>query len=120
MASSQQAGSIIFGGFFVGLWLFLCLFRTDLTRDVDVGAWTFFGVIGLALAGGMYGTRVASPGLRTALYVVLGIAIAFLTAAFVLQQLAEGVAALITFVGAALVVTALPAPERDGAPAAQP
>jgi hypothetical protein len=117
MANGQQAGSIIFGGFFVGLWLYLCLFRTDLTRGLDVGYWVLFGVIGLALAGGIYGTRLAGPMARTILYVVLGVAIAFLTAAFLLQQLGEGVAALITFVGAALIVTALPVPNRP-APAA--
>lgn len=112
MGNGQQAGSIVFGGFFLGLWLYLLLFRTDLTRGLDLGQWALFGVVGLALAGGIYGTRVASGTARIVLYVALGVAIAFLTAAFVLQQLGEGVAALITFVGAALIVSALPVPER--------
>ncbi len=119
MATTQQAGSIVFGGFFLGVWLYLCLFRTPITDDLDLGQWVLLGVVGLALAGGMYATRVASGTARVVLYVILGIAIAFLTAAFVLNRMEEGVAALITFVGAALVVTALPAPER-GQHAAQP
>jgi hypothetical protein len=120
MANGQQAGSIIFGGFFLGLWLYLLLFRTPLTRDLDLGQWALFGIVGLALAGGMYGTRVASGTTRTVLYVVLGVAIAFLTAAFVLNTLAEGVASLITFVGAALIVTTLPLPQQAQAQQATP
>jgi hypothetical protein len=112
MANSQQAGSIIFGGFFLGVWLYLCLFRTPLSDNIDLGSWVLLGFVGLALAGAIYGTRIATGTTRLVLYVVLGIAIAFLTTAFVLQQLNEGVAALITFVGAALIVTALPVPER--------
>ena len=113
MASGQQSGSIIFGGFFIGVWLYLCLFTTPLSGDIDLGAWWLLGFVGLALAGAIYGTRVASGNLRIALFVAIGIAIAFLTTAFILEQLNEGVAALITFVGAALIVTALPVPERD-------
>lgn len=120
MASTQQAGSIVFGGFFLGVWLYLCLFATPLTDDLDLGQWVLFGVVGLALAGAMYGTRVATGTARVVLYVVLGIAIAFLTAAFVLNTMEEGVAALITFVGAALIVSALPVPDRSQPPAAQP
>jgi small-conductance mechanosensitive channel len=117
MGNGQQAGSIIFGGFFLGLWLYLLLFRTPLTHDLDLGQWALFGIVGLALAGGMYGTRIAQGTTRIILYVALGVAIAFLTAAFVLQQLGEGVAALITFVGAALIVSALPVPDRGQQPA---
>jgi hypothetical protein len=113
MATGQQSGSIIFGGFFIGVWLYLCLFRTPLSDDIDLGAWWLLGFVGLALAGAIYGTRIASGNLRIALFVAIGIAIAFLTTAFILEQLNEGVAALITFVGAALIVTALPVPERD-------
>src|SRR5690242_3126621 len=113
MANSQQAGSIIFGGFFVGIWLYLCMFRTDLTRDLDVGAWVLMGIVGLALAAGMYGTRLTEGTTRIILFVALGVAIAFLTAAVLLQQLGEGVAAVLTFVGAALIVTALPVPQRN-------
>lgn len=113
MATGQQSGSIIFGGFFIGVWLYLCLFRTDLSDDIDLGAWWLLGFVGLALAGAIYGTRIASGNLRIALFVAIGIAIAFLTTAFILEQLNEGIAALITFVGAALIVTALPVPERN-------
>ncbi|MEA3136610.1 MAG: hypothetical protein QOC71_891 [Thermoplasmata archaeon] len=114
MATGQQSGSVIFGGFFIGVWLYLCLFRTPLSNDIDLGAWVLLGFVGLALAGAIYGTRVTTGTLKLVLYVAIGIAIAFLTTAFILEQLNEGVAALITFVGAALIVTALPVPERAG------
>ena len=113
MATGQQSGSIVFGGFFIGVWLYLCLFRTPLSDDIDLGAWWLLGFVGLALAGAIYGTRVATGNVRIGLYVAIGIAIAFLTTAFLLEQLNEGVAALITFVGAALIVTALPVPPRS-------
>lgn len=112
MATGQQSGSIIFGGFFIGVWLYLCLFRTPLSDDIDLGRWVLFGFVGLALAGAIYGTRVAQGTVRLVLFIAIGIAIAFLTTAFILEQLDEGIAALITFVGAALIVTALPVPER--------
>lgn len=115
MATGQQSGSIIFGGFFIGVWLYLCLFRTPLSNDIDLGAWWLLGFVGLALAGAIYGTRVATGNLRIVLFVAIGIAIAFLTTAFILEQLNEGIAALITFVGAALIVSALPVPERQPA-----
>ncbi|HUR25465.1 MAG TPA: hypothetical protein VM327_05570 [Candidatus Thermoplasmatota archaeon] len=115
MANSQQSGSIVFGGFFIGVWLYLCLFRTPLSGDIDLGAWWLLGFVGLALAGAIYGTRIANGGLRIALFVTIGIAIAFLATAFIIEQLHEGIAALITFVGAALIVTALPVPERSHA-----
>lgn len=112
MATGQQSGSVIFGGFFIGVWLYLCLFTTPLSNDIDLGAWVLLGFVGLALAGAIYGTRVTSGTLKLVLFVAIGIAIAFLTTAFILEQLNEGVAALITFVGAALIVTALPVPDR--------
>ncbi|HJQ93273.1 MAG TPA: hypothetical protein VJ874_03185 [Candidatus Thermoplasmatota archaeon] len=118
MATGQQSGSIIFGGFFIGVWLYLCLFRTPLSDDIDLGAWWLLGFVGLALAGAIYGTRIASGNLRIGLFVAIGIAIAFLTTAFLLEQLNEGIAALITFVGAALIVTALPVPDRRDDPVA--
>jgi uncharacterized membrane protein YcfT len=113
MASGQQTGSVIFGGFFIGVWLYFCLFRTPLSPDIELGSWVLLGFVGLALAGAIYGTRVTSGTLRLVLFVAIGIAIAFLSTAFILEQLNEGIAALITFVGAGLIVTALPVPERN-------
>ena len=117
MATGQQSGSIVFGGLFIGIWLYLCLFTTPLSNDIDLGAWVLMGFVGLALAGAIYGTRVTQGTLKTVLFVAVGIAIGLLTTALVLEQLSEGWAALITFVGAALIVTALPVPDH-GQPAA--
>jgi hypothetical protein len=113
MASGPQYGSIIFGGFFVGVWLYLCLFRTPLSSDIQIGPWILLGVLGLVLAGGIYASRITQGNAKVAIFVVEGVAIAFLAMAFLLQQLTEGLAALITFVGASLIVTALPVPHHQ-------
>ena len=111
MASGQQWGSVIFGGLFLGVWLYLCMFKAP-GLTIELGPWVLLGVVGLALAAGIYGSRIAHGNARVAIYVVIGIAIGMLATAFVLGQLHEGLAALITFVGAALIVTALPVPQR--------
>jgi small-conductance mechanosensitive channel len=107
-------GAIVFGGLFLGVWLYLCLWQAPGIR-LHLGAWVLYGVVGLALAAGIYGSRVLrSHGARVGLYAAIGVAIGMLATAFVLNQQAEILAALVTFAGAALIVTALPVPPRGG------
>ena len=112
MASGQQVGSVVFGGLFLGIWLYLCLFKTPVSQDIELGPWILLGIVGLALAAGIYATRVTEGNARIAIFAAIGIAIGMLATAFILQQLEEGLAALITFVGAALIITALPSRPR--------
>lgn len=112
MASGSQISSVVFGGLFIGVWLYIALF--DLPADMDTdndfsyGMWLVWGLIGLVLAGAIYGTRVASGGVRVALYAIIGIATGMLITAFILRDLEEGIATLVTLVGGGLIASVLP------------
>ena len=107
--TANQTGSLVFGGLFIGIWLYVSLF----VSEVDPGPWTFWGLIGLIIAAGIYGARVAQDTLRVILLVGLGIAVGCIIAASLWQEIAEALAALLTFLGGALVVSALPVPDRS-------
>ena len=117
MASGSQVGSIVFGGLFIGIWLYIALFgvpaEMDEGGDFSVAKWLVWGLVGLALAGAIYGTRVASGGVRVALFVAIGIAIGLLVTAFLFNDLQEGIATLVTLVGGGLIVSALPVALRE-------
>ena len=112
MASGSQVSSVVFGGLFIGIWLYIALFdlpsEVDSDGDFSYGAWLTWGLIGLVLAGAIYGTRIATGGVRVALYATIGIAVGMLITAFVLQDLEEGLATIVTLVGGGLIVSALP------------
>jgi hypothetical protein len=121
MASGSQVGSIIFGGLFLGVWLYVALWGVPYETSFNSGEWVIWGMVGLALAGAIYGTRIAKGGVRVGLFVVVGIAIGMLVTAFLLQGLEEGVATIVTLVGGGLIVSALPAElNREDEPAGQP
>jgi hypothetical protein len=121
MASGSQVGSIIFGGLFLGVWLYVALWGVPYEASFNSGEWVIWGIVGLALAAAIYGTRIAKGGLRVGLFVVVGIAIGMLVTAFLLQGLEEGVATIVTLVGGGLIVSALPAElNRQDDLAAQP
>ena len=109
MASGSQVGSIVFGGLFLGVWLYIALFGVPFDDSFRAGAWVLWGFVGLALAGAIYGTRIAKGGLRVALFAVVGVASGMLLTAFLLQGLEESIATLVTLVGGGLIVSALPA-----------
>lgn len=111
MASGSQVGSYIFGGLFVGVWLYMALFGIP-GEDFEAGAWSMWGFIGLVLAGAIYGSRLAEGGIRIALFVIIGIAVGMALTALVMQEIPEGLALLLTFVGAGLIVSALPRPTQ--------
>jgi hypothetical protein len=119
MATGSQYGSFVFGGLFIGVWLYIAMFRTSVSLDINVGQWVLLGLVGLALAAALYGTRISNGGLRVGLFVLVGVSIGMLGTAFLLGQLKEGMATLITLVGGGLIVTALPAalhPQKAAAP----
>lgn len=115
MASGSQVGSIVFGGLFIGVWLYIALFGVPFDSSFSAGAWILWGFVGLALAGAIYGTRIARGGLRVTLFAVVGIAAGMLLTAFLLQGLEEGIATLVTLVGGGLIASALPSElQRQG------
>lgn len=109
MASNSQVGSIVFGGLFIGVWLYIALFGVPFDSSFNAGAWVLWGFVGMALAGAIYGTRIARGALRVTLFAVVGIATGMLLTAFLLQGLQEGIATVVTLVGGGLIVSALPA-----------
>lgn len=112
MASGSQVSSVVFGGLFIGIWLYIALFdlpaEMDTDNDFSYGQWMMWGLIGLVIAGAIYGTRVATGPVRVTLYAVIGVACGMLLTAFILQDLEEGVATFVTGVGGGLIVSALP------------
>lgn len=112
MANGSQISSVVFGGIFIGVWLYIALFDLPASMDTNgsfsYGAWLIWGLIGLLLAGAIYGTRVAVGGVRVALYAIIGVTLGMLITAFILQDLEEGIATLITLVGGGLIVSVLP------------
>lgn len=113
MASGSQVGSIVFGGLFIGIWLYIALFGLDFEENFSDGAWVLWGIVGIALAAAIYGTRIATGALRVSLFAVIGIVTGMLITAFLLQELEEGIATLITLVGGGLIASALPTALRE-------
>ncbi|MEK6976397.1 MAG: hypothetical protein AABY18_08660 [Candidatus Thermoplasmatota archaeon] len=117
MASGSQVSSVVFGGLFIGIWLYIALFdlpaEMDSNNDFSFGAWVTWGVIGLIIAGAIYGTRIATGAVRVTLYATIGIAVGMLITAFILQDLEEGIATIVTGVGGGLIVSALPTVLRE-------
>ena len=117
MASGSQVSSVVFGGLFIGIWLYIALFSVpedfDTDSDFSDGAWSLWGFVGLVLAGVIYGTRIAVGWVRVALYALLGIVIAMLSMAFFFDKVEEGLAALVTLLGGGLIVSVLPVVLRE-------
>lgn len=116
----MRAGPMVAGGLFIGLWLYPVFFRLREFVYIDTGAWLFWGFVGLAVAGGLYASRVANVGARIAIWVTLGVALGFLAMFLVFKQTGEAVAAIFTAAGAGLIVTGLPGgwSMQQGEPAA--
>ena len=99
---------MILGGLFLGFWLYLDFFQIPVFGHINLALWNFWGVMGIAVAGGFYASRVANHQARIVIWVIMGIAIGFLVMAAVFNQVGEAFAALFTLVGAGLIVTSLP------------
>jgi hypothetical protein len=112
MSSSQKVGSYIFGGLFMGIWLYILLFGLPEGGEIREGHWLLWGIVGFVLAGAIYGSRLVEGAVRIGLYVAIGVALAMVLMGFLLERVPEGFATLFTFVGAGLVVAALDPPNK--------
>lgn len=115
MATGSQVGSYIFGGLFVGVWLYIALFGLVDYNGLSTSAWSFWGFVGLLLAGAIYGSRIAEGSVRIALFITIGVALAMVLMGLLTREVEEGWATLLTFVGAGLIVSALPRAEPAAA-----
>ncbi|MFO1534450.1 MAG: hypothetical protein ABR586_02160 [Thermoplasmatota archaeon] len=103
-----RASPMIVGGLFIGLWLYLVFFTVREFPRINVALWLFWGLIGFAVAGGLYASRIANATVRIAIWIALGIALRFLAMVLIFNQVGEAFAALFTVVGAGLIITGLP------------
>lgn len=115
-----RASPMVVGGLFLGLWLYLVFFHVREFPPINVALWLFWGALGLAVAGGLYASRIANSTARIVIWILLGIALGFLTMVLIFNQVGEAFAALFTVAGAGLIVTGLPGgwnlPRADSGP----
>lgn len=112
-----NAGSVVFGGLFLGFWLFVAVFGTrQWWRSFDVLAWSLWGFLGLVVAGGILALRVTNEGVRLGLLAATGIAVGLLIGAALLLHVEEASGALLTFLGGALILSSLSWDAPDGDP----
>ncbi|MEA3143277.1 MAG: hypothetical protein QOG31_601 [Thermoplasmata archaeon] len=103
-----RASPMIVGGLFLGFWLYLDFFRIPAFGSINLVLWNFWGAMGLAVAGGLYASRIANSTARIIIWILLGIALGFLAMVLIFNQVGEAFAALFTVAGAGLIVTGLP------------
>lgn len=106
----------IFGGIFLGAWLYGILFGFPGWTDFQPGQWVLWGFVGLVIAGGLYAARVTEDWVRIIVIVVVGIALGLLILATFLEEEAHIIGSFLTAAGAGLIVAALPrfGAGRDG------
>jgi hypothetical protein len=109
-----RTGAFVTGGLCFGFWLYLGIFKTDL--NLDIAQWWFWGLMGLAIGGGLFVGRVASVAVRIGVWVAVGVASAMLLGAAIFNQVAEAMATLLTALGGAIIVSALPGMQPGDSP----
>lgn len=112
MATSQEAGTFLFGGILLGVWIFLGIINPDGFLP-SIASWFFWGILGLVIAGGVYATRVAAPALQLVIWILVGVAIGGVGIIALLPPYHDMaiLAAPLVFAGAGLIASALPLPE---------
>ena len=105
-----RSSGFVAGGLFIGIWMFLGLFPTSLfeSSSINYGYWWFWGLVGLAISGGLFASRIVSQNARIGIWITLGIGVGMLIGAAVFQHIGESVAALFTAGGGAIIVASLP------------
>jgi hypothetical protein len=119
--TAQVAGTLVFGGVLIGIWLYFVLFEEDAGA-----AWTWWGVAGLVLGTSAFATRVHDQTVRIGIWVAVGLVAGVAGTAAFMEEDASIFAGLLTGVGAATIARAvdevLPGRRgdepKDGAPPA--
>lgn len=119
MVQAERVGAVLFGGMLLGVWIYGLLFTFDPDGGAgqNVAAWFGWGMLGLALAAGIWGARVASETNRIFIIAGVGVLLAIITIGAVLRENADVFATLFSAAGAGLIATALPVPsDKEGPP----
>jgi hypothetical protein len=110
MAAQINWAALIFGGIFLGAWIYGLTFGFEQHgwEEFSWGQWLFWGIIGIAIAGGLYAARVTSDWVQIIIIIGAGIAIGMLLLAALLEEEAHIVASVVAGAGALLVVAGIP------------
>lgn len=98
----------IFGGIFLGVWVYGLIFGFPDWHDFNYWSWFFWGLLGLVIAGGLYAARVTSEVVRIVIIVFVGLCIGILILAASLEQEAHIIGTFVVATGAGLIASALP------------
>lgn len=111
---SLNAGGIVIGGMLLAAWLYFFIPNTPgITPDVTTTGWALWGLLGLAVTGGLFFIRKAGVVGQTVGWMVLGIGIGIVVMATFVSQRWDGLAAVFTLMGGGLIANALNTPSND-------
>lgn len=115
MATQINWAALIFGGIFLGAWIYGLTFGFDQHGwdDFAWGLWAFWGILGIAIAGGLYAARLTSDWVQILIIVGVGIAIGMLILAAMLEEEAHIIASFVAGAGAGLVAAAIPRGQEE-------
>lgn len=106
--SQPNFAAYIFGGIFLGVWVYGLIFGFPDWNVFNYWSWFFWGLLGLVIAGGLYAARVTSEVVRIVIVVFVGLCIGVLILAASLEQEAHIIGTFVVATGAGLIVSALP------------
>lgn len=116
MASGERIGAVLFGGILLGVWLYGLLFAFPEWQEFSVASWFAWGLLGLVLAGAIYGARATKDTARLLLIALIGIIISIVTIGATLNSTENAFAATFTLAGGVLIAAALPKPQLETPP----
>lgn len=117
---SLSAGGIVIGGMLLAAWLYFFIPNTPgIAPDVTTTGWALWGLLGLAVTGGLFFVRKAGVAGQMVGWMVLGIGIGIVVMATFVSQRWEGLAAVFTLMGGGLIANALNTPSNELPPRAK-
>ncbi len=106
--NTTQATYLVIGGGFIGYWLFVLIFPEEaLAENMTTAGWVLWGVLGFAIAAGLFAGRLTDGTIRNLLWIGTGIASGLAIAAAFYEQTADIIATFITGAGAGLIAAGL-------------
>lgn len=106
--SSFSFTPFIFGGMFLGVWIYGSLFGFGFS-DFNPGAWTGWGFLGLVLGGSLFAVKFLDDirG-KIAVYTAIGMLLMILVLAGIFEQRGEMFGMLPTVMGTAMIAASFP------------
>ncbi len=117
MEHEARVASALMGGLIMGVWFYGVLWGFG--DGMEVSGWMIWGLLGLVLAGAVYGSRATQDHLRIALVAIIGAVTAMVTMGAIIQENIHVLATVTTMLGGSLIGSALPIPSLSPPPAPQ-